>query len=154
MLIRLSAMRPSPTHRLVPSWPRYRHRFSPCRRFKVLSPAEAVVAVAIEMKIGDNSGMLNLAVPSITIKMMGQKFDHQWTSRKTGAADQDRRRTLNLIRRARLTSDVRLNGSELTLRDLADLQQSPSFFLSTALPRSSARSGSSISAGSWSSTRS
>ena len=91
-------------------------------QLKVLSPAEAVVAVAIEMKIGDNSGMLNLAVPSINIKMMGQKFDHQWTSRKTGAADQDQRRTLNLIRRARLTSDVRLNGAELMLRDLADLQ--------------------------------
>lgn len=92
------------------------------QQLKVLSPSEAVVAVAIEIKMGDSTGMLNIAIPSINIKMMGQKFDHQWTSRRTGAADSDQRRTLRLIRRAKLTSDVRLNGSELLLRDLADLE--------------------------------
>ena len=36
MLIRLSAITPSPTHLSIPSGPRYRLRFNPWRRFKTL----------------------------------------------------------------------------------------------------------------------
>ena len=50
---------------------------------RVLAPSEAVVAVGIEIRIGDNVGMMNIAVPSIIAKMMRQKFDQQWSLRRT-----------------------------------------------------------------------
>lgn len=92
------------------------------QQLRMLSPSEAVVAIAIEMRIGDASGMLNIAMPSINIKMMRQKFDQQWTLRKTGNAEADQRRNLRLISKSRLASEVRLNGCELSMRDLADLE--------------------------------
>jgi flagellar motor switch protein FliM len=92
------------------------------QQLKVLSPSEAVVAVAIEVKIGDNTGMVNIAIPSIHNKMMRQKFDQQWTLRKTDTGESDQQRTLHLIRRARLWSDVRLTGPELMLSDLEGLE--------------------------------
>src|SRR3984885_963731 len=54
---------------------------------QILAPTEAVVAVAIEIRIGDSIGMMNIAMPSIIIKMMRQKFDQQWTLRKSASTD-------------------------------------------------------------------
>ena len=92
------------------------------QQLQILSPTEAVVAIAIEVRIGDTSGTLNIAMPSINIKMMRQQFDQQWTLRKTGSGEADQQRNLRLIGKARLTSEVRLNGCELSLRDLAELE--------------------------------
>src|SRR5580698_1096940 len=64
---------------------------------QILAPTEAVVAVAIEIRIGDSIGMMNIAMPSIIIKMMRQKFDQQWTLRKTASTDIEQTRVLNLI---------------------------------------------------------
>ena len=49
----------------------------------LLAPNEAVVSIGIEMRIGDTVGMMNIAMPSIVIKMMRHKFDQQWSVRKT-----------------------------------------------------------------------
>ena len=92
------------------------------QQLQILSPTEAVVAVAIEVRIGDTSGTLNIAMPCLTIKMMRQQFDQQWTLRKTGSGEADQQRNLRLICKARLASEVRLNGCELSLRDLAELE--------------------------------
>ena len=54
---------------------------------RVLAPNEAVVAVGIEIRIGDNVGMMNIAVPSIIAKMMRQKFDQQWSMRRTQSSE-------------------------------------------------------------------
>ena len=102
------------------------------QQLKVLAPSEAVVAVAVEIKIGDNTGMMNIAIPSINIKMMRQKFDQQWTVRKTGATEADYQRTLRLVRRAKLGADVRLAGPELLLSDLAELEIGDVLNLQTA----------------------
>ena len=56
---------------------------------QILAPTEAVVAVAIEIRIGDSIGMMNIAMPSIIIKMMRQKFDQQWSLRKSASTDQE-----------------------------------------------------------------
>jgi flagellar motor switch protein FliM len=45
-------------------------------------PTEAVVAIAMELRIGETAGMVNLAIPSLTLKTMGQRFDQQWTSHR------------------------------------------------------------------------
>ncbi len=90
---------------------------------QILAPTEAVVAVAIEIRIGDSIGMMNIAMPSIIIKMMRQKFDQQWTLRKSASTDQEQARVLNLIRSSELPSEVLLTGPQVLLRDLMNLEE-------------------------------
>ncbi len=48
---------------------------------RILAPNEAVVAVSMEVRIGDSSGMMNIGIPSIVVKMLRHKFDQQWSVR-------------------------------------------------------------------------
>jgi len=90
---------------------------------RVLAPTEAVVAVGIEIRIGDNVGMMNIAVPSIIAKMMRQKFDQQWSMRRTQSTDGEQSAMLARIRPALLGLDVRLRGPRLLARDLLRLAE-------------------------------
>jgi flagellar motor switch protein FliM len=90
---------------------------------QILAPTEAVVAVAIEIRIGDSIGMMNIAMPSIIIKMMRQKFDQQWSLRKSASTDQEQSRVLDLIRTSALRSEVVLSGPHLLLKDLMNLEE-------------------------------
>ncbi len=90
---------------------------------QILAPSEAVVAIAVEVRIGDCIGMMNIAMPSIVIKMMRQKFDQQWSVRKTESTDVEQSRVLDLIRGAELDLDARLDGPTLLLKDLMDLSE-------------------------------
>lgn len=90
---------------------------------QIMAPNEAVVAISIEVRLGELSGMMNLAMPSITIKMLGQKFDQQWTSRRTEATDAEHSRVLRLIRNANMHFDSRLRGPTLTVENLLRLDR-------------------------------
>jgi len=103
---------------------------------QILAPTEAVVAVAIEIRIGDSIGMMNIAMPSIIIKMMRQKFDQQWSLRKSASTDQEQSRVLDLIRTSALRSEVLLVGPHLLLKDLMNIEEGDilSFEYPTARP--------------------
>jgi flagellar motor switch protein FliM len=90
---------------------------------QILAPTEAVVAVAIEIRIGESIGMMNIAMPSIIIKMMRQKFDQQWSLRKSASTEVEQARVLGLIRTAELPSEAVLAGPQLLLRDLVNLEE-------------------------------
>jgi flagellar motor switch protein FliM len=90
---------------------------------QILAPTEAVVAVAIEIRIGDSVGMMNIAMPSIIIKMMRQKFDQQWSLRKSASTDVEQSRMLDLIQTSNLSSEVTLSGPHLLLKDLMNLEE-------------------------------
>ena len=89
----------------------------------ILAPNEAVVAIGIEIRIGDSVGMMNIAMPSIVIKMMRQKFDQQWSVRKTHASDAEQARVLRLLREALFSVEARLEGPTVTVRDLLQLTE-------------------------------
>lgn len=90
---------------------------------QILAPTEAVVAVAIEIRVGDAIGMMNIAMPSIIIKMMRQRFDQQWLLRKATSSEAEQMRVMKLIQSAELQSEARLSGPQLLLRDLIDLEE-------------------------------
>src|SRR6266852_4480772 len=48
---------------------------------QILSPNEAVVSIGLEIRVGDNTGLMNIGMPSIIIKMLRQKFDRQLSVR-------------------------------------------------------------------------
>ena len=89
---------------------------------QILAPNEAVVAVGLEVRIGDNVGMLNLAIPSIIIKMLRQKFDQHWSFRRSQSSEEEQARILNLARPAILHCDVRLSGPSIRAADLLRLE--------------------------------
>ena len=89
----------------------------------LLAPNEAVVAVGVEVRIGETVGMMNLAMPSIVIKMMRQKFDQQWSVRKSHASATEQVRVLRLLREGTLTVEARLEGPTLSVEDLLALTE-------------------------------
>jgi flagellar motor switch protein FliM len=89
----------------------------------LLAPNEAVVAIGVEIRIGETVGMMNIAMPSIIIKMMRQKFDQQWSVRKSESTDAERQRIFRLVRQSTLHLDTRLEGPTLLLRELLDLRE-------------------------------
>jgi flagellar motor switch protein FliM len=89
----------------------------------LLAPNEAVVSVGVEVRIGETVGMMNIAMPSIVIKMMRQKFDQQWSVRKTHASVAEQLRVLAVLREASLTLEARLEGPTLAVRDLLELTE-------------------------------
>ncbi len=89
---------------------------------QVLDPGEAFVATGIEVRIGEAIGMMNLAIPSLIIKMMRNKFSHSAAGRKSRTGEADQTRMLELIRPALLELDVRLRGPTMAFRDLLQLE--------------------------------
>jgi flagellar motor switch protein FliM len=89
----------------------------------ILAPNEAVVSIGVEVRIGESVGMMNIAMPSIVIKMMRQKFDQQWSVRKTHASSNEQTRVLRLLRESSLTLEAVLEGQTLTVEDLLDLKE-------------------------------
>ncbi|MBV8817135.1 MAG: hypothetical protein JO022_02190, partial [Acidobacteriaceae bacterium] len=49
----------------------------------VLPPNEAIVSIATEIQVGENSGMMNIGIPASAVKLLRQRFDQQWTARRT-----------------------------------------------------------------------
>ncbi len=88
---------------------------------QILAPNEAVVAVSMEVRIGDNAGMMNIGIPSIMVKMLRHKFDQQWSLRKTESTEGEQARILELIKSAAVAIDSRLDGPSLRVEDLLDL---------------------------------
>lgn len=89
---------------------------------QILAPNEAVVTVGMEIRIGEVAGMMNLGIPSIIIKMLRQKFDQQWSVRKSESTEEEQARILRLIRPAQLKFDARLQGPSLTVEQMLGLQ--------------------------------
>jgi flagellar motor switch protein FliM len=90
---------------------------------QILAQNEAVVAIAIEVRFGDTSGMMNLGIPSIIVKMLRQKFDAHRTVRKTQATEEEHARILRLIRQGSVRLDARLNGPTFGVSDLLELKE-------------------------------
>jgi flagellar motor switch protein FliM len=90
---------------------------------QILAPNEAVVAISMEVRIGDTAGMMNVGIPSIVVKMLRQKFDQQWSVRKTRATEEERARVLRLIRPAVINLDARLHGPKMSVETLLDLKE-------------------------------
>lgn len=89
----------------------------------ILAPNEAVVSIGIEVRIGETVGMMNIAMPSIVIKMMRQKFDQQWSVRKTHASEAEQQRVLRMLRAAHLSLEARMEGQTLRVRDFLALAE-------------------------------
>lgn len=88
---------------------------------QAMSPAEAVLAAKIEMRLGESTGSMNIALPSAAVNSMSQKFDLERSSRKTDTPPEEQSRALALIQDARLRVDVRLPEQQIRMQEFLSL---------------------------------
>jgi len=79
---------------------------------------EAVVAVAIELRIGETAGMVNLAIPSLTLKTIRQRLDQQRTSHRSENPATELAIKRKLARDLKMTVECEFSGAMIGLRDL------------------------------------
>ena len=87
-----------------------------------LAPGEAVLAIGIEFRIGDNKGMVNLAIPSLIIKNMVQKFDKHWSAQSVELNEAEEKQTLKLLLRAEVDLEAQIKTT-IQARDFLKLTE-------------------------------
>jgi len=92
-------------------------------------PTEAVVAIAMELRIGETAGMVNLAIPSLTLKTMGQRFDQQWTSHRAENPAIELAIKRKLARDLKMTLECEFSRAMIGLGDLLRLSPGDVFVL-------------------------
>lgn len=90
---------------------------------RMMGPHDAVVALGFEIRLGDSSGAMNLAYPSVAMKSIAQKFDRDWTRRKAEPSEEEQQTMLERLRRSRVELDARLSGLKLKVRDLLEIEE-------------------------------
>ncbi len=66
--------------------------------------------------------MMNIGIPSIIIKMLRQKFDQQWSVRKSVSTESEQARVLELLRPVDVHMDARLQGPTIDVQQLLQLE--------------------------------
>ena len=89
---------------------------------QVISLSETVVAIGFEAKFGENSGMMNLAIPTILLKMIRNNFDKQWGFRRKEKHHQHRNKVLKRVLKVPMIVSGEIRGGTITIRDFLSLQ--------------------------------
>ena len=85
---------------------------------QTLSPSEAVIAIGMEIRAGKSAGPLNIAIPSLAIKMMRQKLDQPWIGRRSEPAPEEQTKMLRLVEQSDAEVQISLEGATVRVQDL------------------------------------
>lgn len=88
----------------------------------IMAPSEAVIVIAIEVKVGETPGLMNFAVPSLLIKRLRHKFDQLQQIRKAESNVRDQMHIARLIQEANLQIDVQIAGGTMSARTLVEME--------------------------------
>jgi flagellar motor switch protein FliM len=86
--------------------------------FQIVSAGETVVAVGFEVKVGETAGLMNICIPSRMLKVIRNRFDQQWITRRHKTAGSEADRILNKLRSAELNVSAELHENQITVDDL------------------------------------
>lgn len=89
---------------------------------QILSPNEAIVAIGFEITMGEVRGMMNFGIPSIVVKMMGPKFEQQWSIHRRASSESDVARMKRLVRGVPVYVDARVEGARVLVKHLVRLE--------------------------------
>jgi flagellar motor switch protein FliM len=88
----------------------------------VLAPAEAVIVIAVDVRVGEVTGLMNLAIPSIFIKRLRNKFEQLQKVRKAHASESDHLIVAELLQDVGLEFKAYIDGGKIPAHMLADLE--------------------------------
>ena len=83
-----------------------------------MAPSQELLAIALEVRIGEANGLLHLALPSRAMRALLQDSD----AGKQESPASDCAKMLRLIQRSELNAEIRLNGPKMLLRDLLEIE--------------------------------
>jgi flagellar motor switch protein FliM len=83
---------------------------------------EAVVAITMELRVAEAVGLVNLAIPSLTLKMMRPRFDQQWAVHKSPCEETERAIKQRLANDLEMTVACELHGARISLTDLVNVR--------------------------------
>jgi flagellar motor switch protein FliM len=88
----------------------------------VLAPSEAVIVIAVDVRVGEVTGLMNLAIPSIFIKRLRTKFEQLQRVRKAHASESDQAVVAELLQDVALDFKAYIDGGKIQAQVLADLE--------------------------------
>jgi flagellar motor switch protein FliM len=88
----------------------------------VLAPSEAVIVIAIDVRVGEVTGLMNLAIPSIFIKRLRNKFEQLQRVRKAHASESDHLIIADLLQDVGLTFRAYIDGGKVSAQVLTELE--------------------------------
>src|SRR3954453_8907290 len=83
--------------------------------------AEAMIVIAIEVRVGGTSGLMKLALPALFIKRLRNKFDQLEQIRRAEATESDRLHMGTLLQNAEVDFNVQVGGGTVKAETLLDL---------------------------------
>ena len=101
----------------------------------VLAPSEAVIVIAVEVRVGVTAGLMNFAIPSIFVKRLRQKLDQLQKIRRAVSTVQDQQHIAHLIQGAMLGFEAQINGGTIEAQTLVDLKVGEILILDHRLDR-------------------
>lgn len=87
-----------------------------------LTPSEAMIVIAIEVRLGSVSGLMNLAIPSVFIKRLRSNFDQLQQARKLDPKESDQLHIAQLLWEMTVGVEVCLSGGEILADTLTHLK--------------------------------
>ena len=82
---------------------------------------ELAIVCRVETRIGETTGAMNLAMPSVALKSLGSRSDLDRSSQNGGTLT-GYDRIVHLMKRAGVNMDARLDGSTIPVRDFLELK--------------------------------
>jgi flagellar motor switch protein FliM len=91
-------------------------------RSKLIPQNAAVVTIAMELHIGEDAGLMNLAIPSVALKAMRKRFDQKWAFPKSKSREREQHIRQKIARELMVGVECTLSGATIRLRDLLGLE--------------------------------
>lgn len=88
---------------------------------QVMPPGEAVIMLGFDVKVDEVVGIMNLAVPSMLLKLLQQKGVGR--GRRAEPSEEHQRRVFQLIQESEVEVEALLEGPRILLRDILNLQE-------------------------------
>jgi len=86
--------------------------------FQIVSQSEAVVAIMLELKIGEFSGRMNMCIPSHALKLLRSKFDQQWSAPRHKSIENEGEKIRELVERVPLAMSGEIPNCKMTVGEL------------------------------------
>lgn len=90
--------------------------------YQAFPPTEGVIAIAMDVTVGQSSGTLTVALPAIFVKRLSQSFEHARESSKSKTSDKEQQRVKALLQDVSVQMEVLIDAGMVDSRTLLDLE--------------------------------
>ena len=90
---------------------------------QIVAPNEVVLLVVFEVKMGPVSGMINLAIPSIILEPISNKFDQEmFTGYKKSSSFEEARLLMASLKKCPMEAAAEIHGTSLSMEEVLQLK--------------------------------